>query len=88
MSTFTAGREPNRNTLPYAVLAAGTLIAIAIVVTSLVGSRGTGVLANPQGGVWIERNGTLYLCRASTQGAAPCVNLADGASLTFAEVWR
>lgn len=89
MSTLNPGsREANRDNLPYAVLAAGTLIAMAVVVASLVGPRASHIVANPQGGVWVERNGTLYLCRASTKGAAPCVNLSDGTSLTFAETGR
>lgn len=75
--------------LPYAVLAAGVLIAIAIVGAALAGpGKGPTIVANPQGGVWIERNNTLYLCRASQQGAAPCINLADGSTVTFAELAR
>ncbi|ABS63131.1 hypothetical protein Plav_1512 [Parvibaculum lavamentivorans DS-1] len=89
MSNVTIGSREDSSSLhrSYAVLAAGTLVAIAIVVTALT-APGRGIVANPQGGVWIERDGTLFLCRASTSGPAPCVDLATGQPLTYAELPR
>lgn len=75
--------------LPHAVLAAGALIAIAVLVGAWVASgKEPSIIANPQGGVWIKQDDTLFLCRASQQGAAPCINLADGTTITFAELDR
>lgn len=88
MNTATGARETRpANHLPYAVIAAGTLVAIAIVVTALV-APGVHIVPNPQGGIWIERNNTLYLCQARPKAPAPCVNLADGSNLTYAELTR
>lgn len=72
----------------YAVLAAGTLISIAIVVTALVSPARPGIVPNPQGGVWIERGGVLYLCHARAKAPAPCVNLADGTNIAFGDISR
>lgn len=74
--------------LSYAVLAAGTLIAIAIVVTALVAPARPGIVPNPQGGVWIERGGELYLCHARAKAPAACVNVADGTNLAFGDIPR
>ncbi|MBX3493823.1 MAG: hypothetical protein KF899_12740 [Parvibaculum sp.] len=75
--------------LSYAVIAAGTIVAIALVVTALMGpDRGTRLIANPQGGIWVQKGNSLFLCRASTNGAAPCVNLTDGSALSFADIAR
>ena len=85
---------PPRNSRPdlnlaYAVVAAGTLIAIAIVVTALIGpGKNPRFMPNPQGGIWVERGGTLYLCRARQEGPGACVNLADGSIAAFADVAR
>ncbi|MAM93026.1 hypothetical protein [Parvibaculum sp.] len=75
------------NHLPYAVMASGTLIAIAIVVAALTGG-GSGMMPNPQGGIWVERNDTLYLCQARPKAPAPCVNLSDGSTLAFGDISR
>jgi len=75
--------------LPHAVIIAGALVAIAVIVAGLASiDKPPRFTANPQGGVWIEHNDTLYLCRASRQGAAPCINLADGTTITFADLSR
>jgi hypothetical protein len=80
--------------LPHAVLAAGALVAIAILGGAILGGawaasgKEPSIIANPQGGVWIKQDDTLYLCRASPQGAAPCINLADGSTVTFADLAR
>jgi hypothetical protein len=43
---------------------------------------------NPQGGIWIEQNDTLYLCQARPKSPAPCVNLSDGSTLAFGDISR
>jgi hypothetical protein len=43
---------------------------------------------NPQGGIWVERNDTLYLCQARPKAPAPCVNLSDGSTLAFGDISR
>jgi hypothetical protein len=45
-------------------------------------------MPNPQGGIWVERSGTLYLCRARQQAPGACVNLADGSVVSFADIAR
>lgn len=75
--------------LSYAVIAAGTIVAIALVVTALLGPNGNPrLMPNPQGGMWVQKGNTLFLCRAATNGAAPCVNLMDGSALSFADIAR
>ena len=52
--------------LSYAVIAAGTVIAIALVVTALLGPNGNPrLMPNPQGGIWVQKGNTLFLCRAA-----------------------
>jgi hypothetical protein len=68
-----------------AVLAAGIIIAGAILVAGL--GRGAPVYQpNPQGGIWVEKAGTLFLCRAALDKPAPCVDMATGETTTFAAV--
>ncbi len=88
MNNATHQRAPRPDlNLALAVLAAGTLVAIAIVVTALLGpGKSPRLVANPQGGIWVERSGILYLCRARQQASGACINLADGSALTFAEI--
>lgn len=71
----------------FAVLAAGTLIAIAVVVTALLGpGKSPRLVANPQGGIWVERGGLLYLCRPRQQAAGACINLLDGSTVAYADI--
>lgn len=89
MTTPAGAREARTDThLPYAVIASGTLIAIAIVVAALTGNGNGGLMPNPQGGIWVERGDTLYLCQARPKTPAPCVNLADGTTLSFGDISR
>ena len=46
------------------------------------------MMPNPQGGIWVESGDTLYLCQARPKGPAPCVNLADGTTLSFGDISR
>jgi len=87
MTNATVAHAPRKDIeLSYAVLAAGTLIAIAIVVTALVAPARPGIVPNPQGGVWIERGNTLYLCHARAKAPAACVNAADGTNLAYGDI--
>ncbi|MDX5367048.1 MAG: hypothetical protein LPK88_11435 [Alphaproteobacteria bacterium] len=90
MNNATPQRAPRPDlNLALAVLAAGTLVAIAIVVTALLGpGKSPRLFANPQGGIWVERSGTLYLCRARQQAPGACVNLADGAVIAYGDIGR
>lgn len=89
MNSPAGGRETRSDThLSYAVVASGTLIAIAIVVSALTGSGGSGMMPNPQGGIWIEHGNALYLCQARPDGPARCVNAADGATLAYGDIPR
>lgn len=85
-----AGARDTRSDMhiPYAIIASGTLIAIAIVVAALTSGGGSGLMPNPQGGIWVERGDTLYLCQARPKAPAPCVNLADGSTLSFGDISR
>jgi len=89
MTNVTAAQPARTDVnLSYAVLAAGTLISIAIVVTALVAPARPGIVPNPQGGAWIERGSALYLCHARPKAPAACVNVADGTNLTFGDIPR
>ncbi|MDZ4381319.1 MAG: hypothetical protein U0942_08270 [Parvibaculum sp.] len=89
MNNPTGSREARSDThLSYAVVVSGTLIAISIVVAALTGSDSNGLMPNPQGGIWIERGGALYLCQARPDGPARCVNAADGATLAYGDIPR
>jgi len=75
--------------LSHAILIAGALVALAILVGAWASSgHEPSIIANPQGGVWIKKDDTLFICRASQKGPAPCINLADGSTITFADLAR
>jgi len=87
--TVTSPSQSQPAHLSYAVIAAGTIVAIALVVTALMGpDRSPRLMPNPQGGIWVQKGNTLFLCRAATNGAAPCVNLIDGSAVSFADIAR
>lgn len=90
MNNATQPRAPRPDlNFAYAVVAAATLVSIAIVVTALLGpGKNPRLIPNPQGGIWVERSGTLYLCRARQQAPGACVNLADGSVIAFADIGR
>lgn len=66
-----------------AILLAGIMISGAILVAGL-GRPAAAYQPNPQGGVWVETKGKLFLCRAALNEPAPCVDMATGAATTFA----
>lgn len=70
-----------------AVLAAGIIVAGAILVAGL-GRAAPAYQPNPQGGIWVEKADTLFLCRAALDEPAPCVDMATGKTTTFAELDR
>ncbi|MBX3505817.1 MAG: hypothetical protein KF895_10090 [Parvibaculum sp.] len=90
MNNATQPRAPRPDlNLAYAVIAAGTLVAIAIAMTALLGpGKSPRLMPNPQGGIWVERSGTLFLCRARQDAPGACVNLADGSIAAFVDVIR
>jgi hypothetical protein len=90
MNNATQPRAPRPDlNLAYAVVAGAALVAIAIAVTALLGpGKNPRLMPNPQGGIWVKRSGTLYLCRARQQAPGACVNLADGSVVSFADIAR
>lgn len=90
MNNATQPRAPRPDlNLAYAVIAGATLVAIAIVVTALLGpGKNPRLMPNPQGGIWVEQAGSLYLCRARQQAAGACVNMADGSVIAFGDIGR
>ena len=68
-----------------AVLAAGIIVAGAILVAGL-GRPSQIYQPNPQGGIWVEKGETLFLCRATLDEPAPCVDMSTGGTTDFSEL--
>lgn len=66
----------------HAILAAGLLVAAAILLASAFKPPAV-YMPNPQGGIWIRTAEGLFLCRAALNEPAPCVDLRSGATIAY-----
>jgi len=47
-----------------------------------------GFTPNPAGGIWVEKNDTLYLCRMNTDKPAVCISSANGKTVTYSSLQK
>jgi hypothetical protein len=45
-----------------------------------------GFTPNPAGGIWVQRNDTIYLCRMNTDKPAACMRATDGKVVTYSSL--
>lgn len=69
---------------PWAVLVGALLIVVAVLVA--VGEPRSAYLPNPQGGIWVRTSTSLYLCVASREAPAPCIDMQSGANVRYADL--
>lgn len=67
-----------------ALIIGAALIALAILASACLSKPG--FTPNPAGGVWLEKDGAIYLCRMNVDKPATCISARDGKTLSYNEI--